>query len=102
MADLKELVLKAVEEHGELNTRAFSVAIGVHHEIIVGAMKSLESLGDVRYLSYIYIYAFLQVFDLFYRCFNDDEVEVLDLLDPAYNNINTLCTYLCYEIKIYS
>ena len=45
--DLAEVVLKRVEERGSLDSYEFSREIGTDHQQVVGAIKSLQSAGDV-------------------------------------------------------
>lgn len=54
MADLSQVVLTEVDKQGEIDTLKLSQSIKEDHQKIVGAVKSLQSLGDVRffYLSF--------------------------------------------------
>ena len=47
MADYREEVLQAVEKTGEVDTLSLAKKLGVNHQVLVGAVKSLQSLGDV-------------------------------------------------------
>lgn len=48
MADqLTEVVLKTLEHRGSVDTYELSVEIGKDHQLLVGAIKSLQSLGNV-------------------------------------------------------
>lgn len=47
MADYREILLQEVEKAGEVNTQSLAKRLGVDHQILVGAVKSLQSLGDV-------------------------------------------------------
>lgn len=47
MADYREVVLQAVDETGEVDTLFLAKKLGVNHQSLVGAVKSLQSLGDV-------------------------------------------------------
>lgn len=45
--ELNELLLRRVEETGRLDSYKFSRETGREHQAVVGAVKSLSSLGDV-------------------------------------------------------
>lgn len=48
MADhLPELILEAVAQDGEVDTYLYACNSGIDHQAVVGAVKSLQSLGDV-------------------------------------------------------
>lgn len=49
MADLSQVVLTEVDKQGEIDTLKLSQSIKEDHQKIVGAVKSLQSLGDVRF-----------------------------------------------------
>lgn len=49
MADLSQVVLTKVDKQGEIDTLKLSQSIKEDHQKIVGAVKSLQSLGDVRF-----------------------------------------------------
>lgn len=55
MADLSQVVLTEVEKQGEIDTLKLSHSIKEDHQKIVGAVKSLQSLGDVRFFSFHFI-----------------------------------------------
>ena len=44
---LSETILKVVADREKLDTWNYSLEIGRDHQSIIGAVKSLESLGDV-------------------------------------------------------
>lgn len=50
MGDYREIVLQEVKTAGEVNTQSLAKRLGVDHQILVGAVKSLQSLGDVSCL----------------------------------------------------
>ena len=45
--ELAEFILKVLEERGSVDTYDLSLEIGKDHQLVVGAVKSLQSLGDV-------------------------------------------------------
>lgn len=45
---LDRLVLEAVEERGSIETFEFAKEVGKDHQSIVGSVKSIHALGDVR------------------------------------------------------
>lgn len=47
MADLSQVVLTEVDKQGEIDTLKLSQSIKEDHQKIVGAVKSLQSLGDI-------------------------------------------------------
>lgn len=49
MADLSQIVLTEVGKQGEVDTLQLASSIAEDHQKIVGAVKSLQSLGDVRF-----------------------------------------------------
>jgi hypothetical protein len=49
MADLSQVVLTEVGKQGEIDTLQLAGSISEDHQKIVGAVKSLQSLGDVRF-----------------------------------------------------
>ena len=48
--ELNEILLGRVAERGRLDTYEFSQETGRDHQAVVGAVKSLRSLGDVSLL----------------------------------------------------
>lgn len=50
--ELNELLLRRVEEAGRLDSFEFSRETGRDHQAVVGAVKSLSSLGDVSATSW--------------------------------------------------
>ena len=44
---LSETILKVIADRGKLDTWNYSLEIERDHQSIIGAVKSLESLGDV-------------------------------------------------------
>ena len=53
MADLSELVLQHVDKEGEITTDELAKRLQKDHQKIVGAVKSLQSLGNVSYMAEI-------------------------------------------------
>ncbi len=49
MAELAERLLLLIADKNEIESLAASKELNVDHEKIVGAIKSLHSLGDVSY-----------------------------------------------------
>ena len=47
MADYREVVLQEVAESGEVDTLQLAQKLGVNHQVLVGVVKSLQSVGDV-------------------------------------------------------
>ena len=47
MADLNELLLQHVAKEGQITTSELAQRLGKDHQQIVGAVKSLQSLGNV-------------------------------------------------------
>ena len=47
-ADLQETILRLVDERGTLDSWDYSIECCKDHQMVVGAIKSLESLGEVR------------------------------------------------------
>ena len=45
--DLCESILKEIDKNGSLDTLEYSKEIEKDHQVVVGAVKSLESLGNV-------------------------------------------------------
>lgn len=60
MADLSQVVLTEVDKQGEIDTLKLSQSIKEDHQKIVGAVKSLQSLGDVRFFSFRFKPAMMQ------------------------------------------
>ena len=52
MADYREVVLQAVDESGEVDTLSLAKKLGVDHQVLVGAVKSLQSLGNVSHFCF--------------------------------------------------
>jgi len=50
MASLMEEILKAIDQQGQLDTYEYAIATERDHQTVVGAIKSIESLGEVRQL----------------------------------------------------
>ena len=48
MAELSDKLLKFLEENGSLDSQEISNSLDIDHQKIVGAIKSLQSLEDVR------------------------------------------------------
>ena len=46
--DLQEALLRLVDERGTLDSWDYSIESCKDHQLVVGAIKSLESLGEVR------------------------------------------------------
>ena len=46
--DLQEAILMLVAERGTLDSWEYSIECCKDHQLVVGAVKSLESLGEVR------------------------------------------------------
>ena len=46
--DLAELILRTLGERGSVDSYQLSQEIGKDHQLLVGAIKSLQSVGDVR------------------------------------------------------
>lgn len=56
--DLGRKLLKLLAQRGSVDSYELSQELGVDHQQVVGAVKSLQSLGEVRtrlYLVYIYM-----------------------------------------------
>lgn len=49
MADLQEQILLILNEKGSLNSEELGKELQVDHQRIVGAIKSLETLPEVRF-----------------------------------------------------
>lgn len=49
MADLSQVVLTEVNKQGEIDSLVLANSFKEDHQKIVGAIKSLQSLGDVRF-----------------------------------------------------
>lgn len=49
MADLSQVVLTEVNKQGEIDSLVLANSLKEDHQKIVGAIKSLQSLGDVRF-----------------------------------------------------
>ncbi len=47
MAELSEVILRAVEERGSVDSYELSRELGRDHQVVVGAVKSLKAHGDV-------------------------------------------------------
>ena len=47
-ADLQEAILLLLDVRGTLDSWEYSVECSKDHQVVVGAIKSLESLGEVR------------------------------------------------------
>ncbi|KAK7099872.1 phenylalanine--tRNA ligase alpha subunit A-like [Littorina saxatilis] len=47
MADYRETLLQEVDKTGEVDTLSFAKKLGVSHQVLVGAVKSLQSLGGI-------------------------------------------------------
>ncbi|KAG1701704.1 Phenylalanine--tRNA ligase alpha subunit A [Nymphon striatum] len=47
MCDINELILKYIEEKGAVNSLNLASYLGIDHQKVVGAIKSLQSLGEV-------------------------------------------------------
>lgn len=45
--ELTELILKTLEERSRLDSYELAQEVGRDHQLLVGAIKSLHSLGDV-------------------------------------------------------
>lgn len=45
---LDQRILTLLEQRGTINTNVLANELGVDHQLVVGAVKSLHSLGDVR------------------------------------------------------
>ena len=45
--DLGSLILQTLEQRGELDSYEFSIETGRDHQTVVGAIKSLQSVGNV-------------------------------------------------------
>ena len=50
--DLVQLLLRTLGEKESVDSYKLSVEIGKDHQLIVGAIKSLQSMGDVRAVMY--------------------------------------------------
>lgn len=46
--ELTELILRNLSEKESVDSYQLSVEIGKDHQLLVGAIKSLQSVGDVR------------------------------------------------------
>lgn len=46
--ELTELILRTLSEKESVDSYRLSVEIGKDHQLLVGAIKSLQSVGDVR------------------------------------------------------
>ena len=51
MAELSETLLKYLENREGFDTLDAAKELGVDHQKVVGAVKSIQSAGDVRYTS---------------------------------------------------
>ena len=47
--ELPELILKTLESQGRLNSYELAQKFAKDHQLIVGAIKSLQSLGNVSF-----------------------------------------------------
>ena len=47
MADFKEILLQEVAEHGNIETLSLAKRLQVDHQVLVGAVKSIQSIGEV-------------------------------------------------------
>ena len=56
--ELGEVLLKLLASRGSLDSYALSQELGKDHQHVVGAIKSVQSLGDVRN-NYLYYYILL-------------------------------------------
>lgn len=59
MADLTDVVLEAVNKKGGVETLELAAQLSVDHQKIVGAVKSLQSLGDVSYTARYGVFSFM-------------------------------------------
>lgn len=50
MADYSEFILTEIDKVGEIDTLSFARKINVDHQKIVGAVKSLQTHSDVRFV----------------------------------------------------
>ena len=48
MADLADVILQYVDKHGQFDTLKLAAELKEDHQKIVGAVKSVQSLGEVR------------------------------------------------------
>ena len=46
--ELGEVILRTLEQRGRVDSHDFSKETGRDHQTIVGAIKSLQSVGNVR------------------------------------------------------
>ncbi|KAL8582118.1 hypothetical protein ACOMHN_004038 [Nucella lapillus] len=53
MADYREIVLQEVDKTGEVDTLRLAKTLGVDHQVLVGAVKSLQSLGDILHVEQV-------------------------------------------------
>lgn len=53
--DFEKLILEEIERTGKLNTYEFAKDLQRDHQLIVGAVKSIQSVGEVRKSSYIHV-----------------------------------------------
>lgn len=49
MADFTEALLTEVDRTGDVDTLSLAKKLDIDHQKLVGAVKSLQSLGDVRH-----------------------------------------------------
>ena len=45
--DVAELILRTLRERGSVDSYDLSAEVGKDHQLLVGAIKSLQSIGDV-------------------------------------------------------
>ena len=48
--DIGELILRTLRERGSADSYDLAVEVGKDHQLLVGAIKSLQSIGDVSHL----------------------------------------------------
>ena len=44
---LNEEILKAIDDNGQIDTYEYAISTGRDHQIVVGAVKSIQSMGNV-------------------------------------------------------
>ena len=67
MADeLTELILKILEQRGSVDTYELSKEIRNDHQLLVGAVKSLQSLGDVSIILWCILLSILDILSIYY------------------------------------
>lgn len=54
--NIQENILLELEKRGELNSLDLAKEWNVDHQLVVGGLKSLQSLGDVRVASTVSIH----------------------------------------------